>query len=214
MIIHLTLFCLLIDSVYSTIYFQGHNAIHESYMTGPHYSYIEAYVCNFKNVEFCSQFQYIGIGHDESSIQLFKNNAIALIVDKNSTLSQEYNIPVLGIDSRYIDYGIAQTMPFYARIYKHSYLSAYMICGTILLTCGLYNIMNYVNESCKYKDLKTIRYKENLLNSNCTICLEDFNIDEKVVKVEECRHVFHKDCFKAWIDTKKTCPNCQQEISI
>ncbi|CAG9324825.1 unnamed protein product [Blepharisma stoltei] len=50
-------------------------------------------------------------------------------------------------------------------------------------------------------------------DATCSIC---FNaITEENMKVTKCKHIFHKDCLKAWTDAKgrnAKCPNCNEEI--
>lgn len=52
--------------------------------------------------------------------------------------------------------------------------------------------------------------------SMCSICLEDFTINESVRKLTECCHCFHDDCILTWIEsckTSKTCPMCRAQLS-
>ena len=46
--------------------------------------------------------------------------------------------------------------------------------------------------------------------SNCTICLDDFNSNDKVC-VTSCLHVFHYKCLSSWLHKNAMnakCPNC------
>ena len=49
-------------------------------------------------------------------------------------------------------------------------------------------------------------------NRSCTICLEDFVVNEKVVALP-CLHYFHKKCIKKWMERKKECPICKFELT-
>lgn len=65
-------------------------------------------------------------------------------------------------------------------------------------------------------DLKPRKYKEesNEFHTNCTICLEDFKPESKVVTLL-CKHVFHFECIKDWIKKQKgdpKCPNCNSKM--
>lgn len=67
------------------------------------------------------------------------------------------------------------------------------------------------------------------LPSECTICLEDFHGDNserinqhggnhKICMLHECKHMFHADCIKMWVNSKMgisthTCPNCRVSLS-
>ena len=48
--------------------------------------------------------------------------------------------------------------------------------------------------------------------TECPICLEEFQPNNVITKTE-CRHVFHKECIKAWLqNSKSTCPCCRQQL--
>ena len=43
--------------------------------------------------------------------------------------------------------------------------------------------------------------------ATCSICLTD--IDDQLLDVTRCGHVFHKECIRTWLDKEKTCPLCR-----
>ncbi len=47
----------------------------------------------------------------------------------------------------------------------------------------------------------------------CTICLEDFEYNSNVIKIN-CGHIFHPNCIYKWLKPDKinTCPTCRQNI--
>ncbi len=51
--------------------------------------------------------------------------------------------------------------------------------------------------------------KENI-TGDCSICLEEFKKDTKIVKLS-CGHIFHQDCIEKWTKKKKDCPICRSE---
>ena len=52
-------------------------------------------------------------------------------------------------------------------------------------------------------------------DKSCCICLLDYNVGEDLRKVP-CggEHLFHEDCLFAWLQTKKTCPMCREELKL
>lgn len=47
--------------------------------------------------------------------------------------------------------------------------------------------------------------------SNCLVCLEDFQVEESVIKLD-CKHCFHDNCLKDWLNKHNTCPVCRLEL--
>ena len=53
---------------------------------------------------------------------------------------------------------------------------------------------------------------ENEYKTECNICIDEYKLDDKVVKLF-CKHYFHKDCIKNWLcDERVTCPICRKDI--
>lgn len=77
------------------------------------------------------------------------------------------------------------------------------------------NILDY----CKFKSktyLTEIQYDESI-SDNCPICLEGYNIKDKLIKLD-CSHIFHKKCIYNWfkrrIDKSEelNCPMCRNNF--
>lgn len=47
--------------------------------------------------------------------------------------------------------------------------------------------------------------------ADCSICMDEVNLDEQVTMLP-CHHWFHGDCVKAWLTEHDTCPHCRQGI--
>ena len=49
----------------------------------------------------------------------------------------------------------------------------------------------------------------------CGICLLDYNVGEELRKVP-CggEHLFHEECLFTWLQTKKTCPMCREQLKL
>ncbi|KAA1079767.1 hypothetical protein PGT21_023608 [Puccinia graminis f. sp. tritici] len=45
----------------------------------------------------------------------------------------------------------------------------------------------------------------------CSICLEEFDIEDVRMKWPSCAHPFHQDCVEKWRETRVTCPLCRSE---
>ena len=75
---------------------------------------------------------------------------------------------------------------------------------------------NKILEQLFRTELKGIKYitKLNKFKTDCTICLEGFT-DFSIVLVLHCKHIFHRDCLKEWLEKnilKCKCPNCNYNV--
>ena len=56
-------------------------------------------------------------------------------------------------------------------------------------------------------------YKKDMDVPTCSICLEDYNEQNKDKIAElNCNHIFHLDCLNEWIDKNDICPMCREPI--
>lgn len=50
----------------------------------------------------------------------------------------------------------------------------------------------------------------NIFNDICSICLEKYNCDDKLIELK-CKHYYHYDCIYPWLFKESTkCPSCRQ----
>lgn len=59
----------------------------------------------------------------------------------------------------------------------------------------------------KIKDINKLDEEK----KKCLICLENFQNGE-YTRILPCIHIFHSDCIKKWMKTKKMCPICKYKI--
>lgn len=73
-----------------------------------------------------------------------------------------------------------------------------------------------LNDLFNNGELKEIKYNDshNEYNSDCSICLDSFIKDDNIV-ILFCKHIFHKNCLKEWLEKnilKPKCPNCNYNV--
>ena len=75
------------------------------------------------------------------------------------------------------------------------------------------NIKNNLNKDNALIDLiETITFHiDTSTFFQCGICMDSFRENEKIKKLT-CDHIFHIECMTQWLQTKKTCPFCDQAI--
>eukprot|EP01017_Pseudomicrothorax_dubius_P001548 TRINITY_DN0_c5412_g1_i1.p1 TRINITY_DN0_c5412_g1~~TRINITY_DN0_c5412_g1_i1.p1 ORF type:complete len:110 (+),score=3.78 TRINITY_DN0_c5412_g1_i1:47-376(+) len=49
--------------------------------------------------------------------------------------------------------------------------------------------------------------------TNCVICLEDFEKVSKCRQISLCSHIFHSHCIDAWMKQNSNCPVCKKQIT-
>lgn len=47
--------------------------------------------------------------------------------------------------------------------------------------------------------------------NSCSICYEKFELGETTIKLN-CRHLYHEDCVRTWLQTHSTCPLCREKM--
>jgi len=50
------------------------------------------------------------------------------------------------------------------------------------------------------------------IKGQCSICIDECEQSQRVLKPSECDHCFHENCLTPWIREHSTCPNCRREI--
>ena len=56
--------------------------------------------------------------------------------------------------------------------------------------------------------------ENNLTHSEdiCSICHDEMNDEKMVEKLSKCKHKFHKNCIKTWLNKAGTCPICRSNV--
>jgi hypothetical protein len=76
-----------------------------------------------------------------------------------------------------------------------------IVKNKIVKECNNYKINNELNETILNIETEII----------CSICLENLKKNEKCIEFE-CKHIYHKNCIKEWLQNHKNCPNCRKII--
>lgn len=55
-------------------------------------------------------------------------------------------------------------------------------------------------------------YPENSGADRCSICQEEFVVNQQIRKLTFCNHVYHKGCIDVWFTRNPHCPICRHDI--
>lgn len=62
--------------------------------------------------------------------------------------------------------------------------------------------------------LPIIIYKESfsIRDTQCSVCLGDYQAEDRLQQIPACGHTFHMDCIDHWLTTHNTCPLCRLSL--
>ncbi|KAJ4756571.1 RING/U-box superfamily protein [Rhynchospora pubera] len=62
--------------------------------------------------------------------------------------------------------------------------------------------------------LPVVVFKESFLirETQCSVCLGEYQSDERLQRIPPCGHTFHVDCIDHWLSTNSTCPLCRVSL--
>ena len=185
-------------TIIPTVHLQGPYAMHT----------ISGYPCNETSTQEC-------IAIDESN-----PHAIAILLTGPHNTTAFDNIPTLSVP-KYSLQNVTGTTEIYIEEPEYYFIIFMFVCFVTLgisLFCTraeLVRIMNKVHLPLNGSVMTFGEYsrKENLLYSDsCTICLEQYETNNKVLVLNNCSHAFHQKCISSWVASHRSdaaCPNCR-----
>jgi len=63
------------------------------------------------------------------------------------------------------------------------------------------------------KDIDEYIVEKKIPGYECLICLDEFNQGQQIIMIK-CGHIYHKNCIDKWFLKKKTCPLCDEQLTI
>ncbi|KAK1617567.1 hypothetical protein QYE76_023084 [Lolium multiflorum] len=62
--------------------------------------------------------------------------------------------------------------------------------------------------------LPVVVFKESFLirETQCSVCLADYQAEERLQRIPPCGHTFHIDCIDHWLSKNTTCPLCRVSL--
>lgn len=60
----------------------------------------------------------------------------------------------------------------------------------------------------RYAEIKT-----KTKSDTCSICIDEFQLEDEIRQIFVCRHIFHDQCIREWIKKSPNCPNCKLPLT-
>lgn len=74
-------------------------------------------------------------------------------------------------------------------------------------------IISKLFSKTRTKDIGEYIVETKNLDYECLICLDEFNQGQQIITIK-CGHIYHKTCIDKWFLKKKTCPLCDEQLTI
>jgi len=74
-------------------------------------------------------------------------------------------------------------------------------------------IISKLFSKTRTKDIGEYIAETKILDYECLICLDEFNQGQQIIMIK-CGHIYHKNCIDKWFLKKKTCPLCDEQLTI
>ena len=76
-------------------------------------------------------------------------------------------------------------------------------------------IINYSTllSSLNNNDNINEQQQQQRIESSCSICLQNYNPNDTLIKLPSCNHYFHANCISNWLLISASCPICRENLS-
>jgi hypothetical protein len=74
-------------------------------------------------------------------------------------------------------------------------------------------IISKLFSKTRTKDIGEYIVETKNLDYECLICLDEFKQGQQIIMIK-CGHLYHKPCIDKWFLKKKTCPLCDEQLTI
>lgn len=93
-----------------------------------------------------------------------------------------------------------------------SYYGMFIIISPLIAIVLLIFLITYFRPKLPVLEYK-INGDINKQDANCSICLNDYTVNEKI-KMLPCDHHFHQNCIDEWFNIDDICPLCKKPVNL
>lgn len=110
-----------------------------------------------------------------------------------------------------MNYSELRKTPFLITFFLHLPLALTSLMILVLIL----SFETGINKDVIYDEISKLplqKYTRDMEFTECSICLENYNIGEEV-RILSCKHCFHKNCIDSWLGTMLRCPICRKAVT-
>lgn len=85
--------------------------------------------------------------------------------------------------------------------------------GYVKRTKSPFNTSGITHSDSNHTDYISFEDIEDNFNS-CSICCQNFDIGNNMVRMPDCGHIYHADCINRWLKIKVNCPYCRTNVRV
>ncbi|KAL2332737.1 hypothetical protein Fmac_013950 [Flemingia macrophylla] len=87
-----------------------------------------------------------------------------------------------------------------------------------IVGCQMVTLSRKIVEKCPIfvyaKLLEMMNLVNNMTTEECAVCLEEFEDNDTVRMLPQCKHFFHWHCINSWLPLSLTCPICRHDLTL
>jgi len=108
----------------------------------------------------------------------------------------------------YASFNIAWTIFMWVNTIGLSYILSAM------MRVGVLHTSQAAPKGAMEKNTSPVSPDDEVLKDNptCSVCLDDFDDVQPILKTNDCGHVFHKQCLSGWLQVNRNCPLCRKDL--
>lgn len=80
------------------------------------------------------------------------------------------------------------------------------------VTCGNLSRVQHVPHIMNWTSILSFCHETPCYICRCSVCLADYQAEDKLQQIPACGHAFHMDCIDHWLTTHTTCPLCRLSL--
>ena len=174
----------------------------------------------FVNSCYVLYLRFANAGNPGFGLDMLQITLVLWIVEDYNKSDESYDISCLESGESYFLY--ASDIFYQALLWTYTFSSIFLITLVIGSLAYLLIDIFYLRPirlrdrgltENEFNQISIINYADGVSeNTLCSICLNEFNQNERVAQLPACKHLFHSECVRLWLNTHLECPYCRSNV--